>query len=197
MKTRVLVILGAFFALVLLVLLGSYIFLVFPNTANTALGVEIQRLYNLTLLRPLDLQINSLGADISVVQTVKDPRDKSFISYLYLVRGKYSSINFQNQMLTLVSASGNTYNFRFNLNPDDTFSYKQGLPDKSKSLEKNFIPITNDFQSSPFKKGDTLIVQWEDKRTLAQIIETTQSDPNKLLDPFLSVSDFSRVVLEQ
>lgn len=170
-------------AFIVLLVLGFWWLVTSMNISNTAFAIKARHYYYLNLAPKLGQNLKDLPFDIVPIQAMKT---NDGILYAYTMVGLYQYTDWDNQILYLKTKNGSIYGFNYTLDLSRDLIY-------SEKKEEGTIEIKS-FQNDPWNENDTIIVQWTDKRTLEQVLTRAGIDSQKLVNPYLTVDDFTVVV---
>ncbi|OGG23849.1 hypothetical protein A3A79_01435 [Candidatus Gottesmanbacteria bacterium RIFCSPLOWO2_01_FULL_43_11b] len=159
--------------------------------ANNPLAIKTRYYYYAELFPDLIIKPATLPFTILAMKKVGTEQSPS---YIYIMFGAYENVDFTNQILYLKTKDKSIYGFKFFLEPTNRFVYREPGVGASKT---NFIiidPHNPENTVSPFNKREIISVQWEDRRTLIEILQDAKTNAQRLVNPNMSVSDFQRII---
>lgn len=152
-----------------------------PKIANSSLAINLRHNYYSILWPKLGLSLKSLPYEIMPLL-----EDKDEPGYVYNMLGKFSDIDWDNQILYLQTKKGNVYGFKYTIYPAGDLIYREKIGDKVVNVR---------FGDKPINIAEPIMVQWADTRKLEEIINTAKTDDRyNLVDPNISGEDLLLVI---
>ena len=170
-KSRLKIILGIVVALVIFI--TSFWLLLYSSvTANNSFVIKARNFYYLRLLPVWGFDQRDLTYTIFPSQ-----KDTKYGYYTYTLLGKFEKFDFDNHLIYLKNKNGQTYAFKYFVkkttnSPNLTFITYQDFVNQ-KPTTNSYIEFNSDKPGevdSMFVVGDVIEIQWEDFRTLNQIL---------------------------
>lgn len=178
-----LIVISTLLASIVLFVLGFWWLVTSINISNTSFAIKARHYYYLNLAPRVGKSLDKLPFSIEAVQKMET---ENGAVYLYTMLGKYKEVDDQNQILYLTTREGKMYGFNYAFMPVSELTYR--AKGESGVIEQK------SFSTEPLQEGDSMVAQWTDSRTLEQILIETEVDPQKLVNPYLTVDDFTVIV---
>lgn len=162
--------------------------------ANLKPVMKARQFYYFKLPSSLHLKTSRLPFSLLPVQTVKVRQAETNL-YVYAFFGKFEKIDADKGILYLKDKNGLVYGFKYFISSPSRLEYYQTVDDRQVLNSLNLVPVDSFSREESFNAGDILLIYWADERTLGEIMDFAQNDPEKLLNIETGINHYQQIIL--